>query len=109
MSQDTELLVEIRDLLLVIAEPSLAKRDEKLREALRKVVGKQAKGRQAVLLMDGTRSQAEIVKDTKIDQSNLSKLVKVLAKESLITSADKNPKLRVVIPQNFFEADGGGK
>ena len=40
MTEDTELLREIRDLLLVMAEPGLAKRDERLREVLIEIVGK---------------------------------------------------------------------
>ena len=39
MSREIELLTEIRDLLQVMAEPNLAKRDAKMRVALRDVVG----------------------------------------------------------------------
>jgi hypothetical protein len=73
MSRDVELLTEIRDLLQVIAEPALAKRDAKLRASLRTVVGSGAKKMKAVLLMDGTRSQSAIVKESGIDQGNLSR------------------------------------
>jgi len=36
MSREIELLTEIRDLLLLLAEPALAQRDQKFRDALRK-------------------------------------------------------------------------
>jgi hypothetical protein len=39
-SEQTELLREMRDLLRVMAEPALAKRDEKRRAALLEIVGK---------------------------------------------------------------------
>ncbi|MCC6679680.1 MAG: hypothetical protein IT445_02150 [Phycisphaeraceae bacterium] len=103
MPQQIELLTEIRDLLHVMAEPALAKRDEKLRNALRTVVGRSKKKAAAVVLMDGLNSQAAIVKKSKIDQGDLSRLVKALAKKSLIASNEKQPKLCITIPPNFFE------
>jgi hypothetical protein len=106
MSREIELLTEIRDLLLVLAEPALAQRDQKLRVALLQVVGKGAKNRAAVFLMNGSMSQAAIAKATQFDPSNLSKFMKALAKESLIAADDKQPKLAVTIPSNFFEAEG---
>jgi len=62
MNEQTELLREMRNILLVIAEPALAQRDEKLRATLRGIVGKSKPRAKAVLLMDGTRSQSEIKK-----------------------------------------------
>ena len=103
MSREIELMTEIRDLLLLLAEPALAKRDQKFRDALRKVVGKGQKNVAAVSLMNGSLSQAAIVKNTQIDQGQLSRLVKALAKESLIAADDKHPKLVVAIPANFFQ------
>src|SRR5207248_8635008 len=103
MSRDTELLTEIRDLLQVMAEPALAKRDEKLRKALRAVARKSHKSRSAILLMDGSRTQAAIAKESGMDTSNLSKLVKSLTEESLIAADEKHPKLLVKIPPDFFE------
>lgn len=107
MSRDIELLTEIRNLLQVMAEPALAKRDERLRNALRAVAGKGQKNQSAVALMDGSKSQATIVKEVTIDRGNLSRLVKSLAKASLITPDEKHPKLVITIPPNFF--DHGGK
>jgi hypothetical protein len=105
MSRDVELLTEIRDLLQVIAEPALAKRDAKLRNSLRTVVGSGVKKAKAVLLMDGTRSQAAIVKESGIDTGNLSRLVKALAAAQLIAADEKRPALLVKIPPTFFEKD----
>jgi hypothetical protein len=106
MSREIELLTEIRDLLLVLAEPALAQRDQKLREALREVVGKGAKNRAAVFLMNGSMPQASIAKSAQIDQGQLSRLMKALASKSLIVLDDKNPKLAVTVPATFFDADG---
>ena len=96
----------MRDLLRLIAEPALAKRDEKLRAALRVVVGRSKGNAKAVLLMDGSRSQATISKDAGIDQGNLSRLAKALYAKELIAANEKLPKLLVSIPPNFFENSG---
>ena len=106
MSQEIELLTEIRDLLQVMAEPTLAKRDEKFREAIRTVAGKSQKSGSAIMLMDGSRSQSGIVKEVGMDQGNLSRLVKALTAQSLITADEKHPKLRVKLPPNFFDQKG---
>ena len=108
MTEDTELLREIRDVLLVIAEPGLAKRDERLREALMEIVGKSKAKAAAVLLMDGSRPQATIKKESGIDAGALSKCVKALRQAKLITGDDKHPKLVIAIPANLF-ADIGDK
>jgi hypothetical protein len=107
MSREIELLTEIRDLLQVMAEPALAKHDEKPRAALRAVVGKGQKKASAVLAMDGSKSQAAIVKETGIDPSGLSKLVKALKVESLIATDEGHPKLRVRVLPDFFDQKGG--
>jgi hypothetical protein len=67
MSDDTEILQEIRDLLRLIAEPALAKRDERLRASLQELVGKSKQKAEAVVLMDGTRWQVDIQKAAGID------------------------------------------
>jgi len=74
MSKEIELLTEIRDLLQVMAEPALEKRDAKLRTSLRKLVGGSEKKAKAVLLMDGSRSRAQIVQQSGIDQGDLSRI-----------------------------------
>jgi hypothetical protein len=104
MSREIELLTEIRDLLQVMAEPTLAKRDAKLRTSLRSLAGSGKKAK-AALLMDGSRSQAAIVKESGIDRGNLSRLVKVLAAAQIISSDEKHPKLLVKVPPTFFDGD----
>lgn len=105
MSHEIELLTEIHDLLLVMAEPALSQRDARLRSSLRTVVGRGGKKVKAVLLMDGTRSQAMIVKDSGMDNGNLSRLVKELAGAKLIEPDQKHPKLLVRIPPTFFDGN----
>ncbi|MGC4053512.1 MAG: hypothetical protein QM757_29785 [Paludibaculum sp.] len=105
MSQEIELLTEIRDLLQVMAEPGLSKRDAKLRSSLRSVIGRSGKKAKAALLMDGTRLQSVIVKDSGIDQGELSRLVKALAAAKLISADEKHPKLFVRVPPTFFDGD----
>ena len=102
MSEDTELLKEIRDLLRLMAEPAIAERDKKLRASLIQVVGKSQRKADAVILMDGTRSQSAIRKECGIDMGDLSRLVKALREASLIQGDDK-PKAVVPVPTNFLE------
>jgi hypothetical protein len=103
VSKEIELLAEIRDLLRVMAEPALAKRDEKFRDAVRAVVGKSQKSASAIALMDGTRSQAAIAKQAGIDPGQLNRLIKALTNNALIGADEKLPKLRVKLPLNFFD------
>lgn len=107
MPDNTELLREIRDLVRLIAEPALAKRDERLRGSLQTIVGKSKQKAKAVVLMDGTRSQAAIRKECGIDDGNLSRLVKALRARELIGLDDKQLKLVFPVPAVLF--DGGGK
>jgi len=107
MNEQTELLREMRDLLLVMAEPALAKRDERFRESLLKIVGKSKPRAKAVFLMDGSRSQTVIKNESGIDAGDLSRCVKALREALLIGKDDKqNPKLVISIPPNFFEKAG---
>lgn len=101
MNEQTDLLREMRDLLLVMAEPALAKRDEKLRVELKELVGKSNSKAKAVSLMDGTRNQAAIGKDSKLDAGALSRLVKALREVALLGKED-NPKIVITIPKDFF-------
>lgn len=109
MSEDTEILREIRDLLLLMAEPALAKRDERLRASLQQVIGKSKQRAEAVVLMDGTRSQAAIRKDCGIDDGNLSRLVKSLREAQLIAPDDKHLKLVFPVPSNLVDIISKGK
>jgi len=103
MSQEIELLTEIRDLLQVIAEPALAQRDAKMRSSLRAVVGSSSKRAKAAMLMDGARPQSAIAKEAGMDAGNLSRLVKALASAQLISADEKQPRLRLKVPATFFE------
>jgi|ERR1700734_3368838 hypothetical protein len=105
MEEQTELLREIRDLLRLIAEPALAKRDEASRASLLELAGRSKVAAKAVLLMDGSRSQAAIRKESGIDGGNLSRLTKALRAKGLIEASDQ-PKLVVSIPPDFFEKSG---
>jgi DNA-binding MarR family transcriptional regulator len=102
MNEQTELLREMRDLLRVIAEPALAKRDERLRASLLRIVGKSEARSKAVILMDGSRGQGAICKESGMDAGNVSRLVKALRAEGLTVTGEK-PKLVIAIPPNFFE------
>jgi hypothetical protein len=104
MVENTEILKEIRDLLRLIAEPAIAQRDKKLRQALRGIGGPAtSKKAKAILLMDGTRIQKTISKESGIDKGNLSSLVKKLKAAELLTGDDRQPHLTIPIPSNFFE------
>ncbi len=106
MNEQTELLREIRDLLVLIAEPALAKRDESMRAALLELAGRGKAKRNAILLMDGARARPAICKESGIDAGDLSRLIKALREKGLI-GADDPPKLVLALPPKFFE--GGDK
>jgi len=98
-------LTEMRDLLRLLAEPAIAERDKKYRDALRVIGGKAAsKKANAILLMDGSRTQADITKACGIDKGDLSVLVKKLKSSELLTG-DAKPQLVISIPTNFFEQE----
>jgi hypothetical protein len=101
--EQVELLREMRDLLRLLAEPALAKRDEKLRGALSTIVGKSKAKARAVVLMNGSRNQSAIRADSGIDHGDLSRLVKSLKSAALIDADEKRPKLLVSVPSHFFD------
>jgi hypothetical protein len=107
LAQDdqTELLREIRDLLRNIAEPAIAERDRKQRSELRRLVGKSVSKANSVLLMDGGRTQAEILRETGVNQGDLSTLVKKLSADKLLSGDGKKPRLAIPIPADFFETE----
>lgn len=104
MPENTELkvLYEIRDLLLLIAEPQIAQRDKAFREQLRKIAGKSEKKIRAIILMDGSRNQATIVKEVPIDFGQLSKLVKNLATAKLLKPGN-NPEIVIPVTESVFK------
>lgn len=105
MSRETELLAEIRDLLTVIAEPALERQDANRRTLLRNIVGTSEKKARAVLLMDGTRLQAAISKESTLDNGSVSRLVKALAEVQLLVGDEKFPTLALKIPPRFFDKE----
>ena len=94
---------EIREYVRLLAEPAIAERDRKLRNELRRIVGKSNPKAKAVLLMDGSRTQAVIRHATGINQGHLSTFVKQLNACMLLSGYGKTPKLAISIPGNFFE------
>jgi hypothetical protein len=106
VSKDIELLTEIRDLLQVMAEPLLEKRHKKFRDGIRAAVGKKQTARVAVLMMDGTRTQAAISKESGMDAGALNRLVKDLQAKSLCTMEGKHPKLAGKLPGDFWDQNG---
>lgn len=107
MSESSDMLSvleEMRDLLRLIAEPAIAERDKKLRDTLRTLTGS-GKGNKpkAVLLMDGTRTQAKIVEDCGIHKGQLSELVKAMREADLLKGDPKQPHLMISVPPNFFD------
>ena len=97
---------EIRDLVRLMAEPAIAERDRKLRVELKQVVGKSGAKSKSVFLMDGTRTQADIQRETKINKGDLSTLVKKLGASKLLSIDGKKPKLKISIPATFFQGEG---
>lgn len=108
-----ELLLEevrqVRRLLELLAEPAVAQRDAKLRDELRRIVGSSVKKQQSILLMNGSRSQKQIIAQTAIDQGDLSKIVGKLDQAGLLVDGKKQPKLAISIPPNFFDAQSETK
>ncbi|MCC6679679.1 MAG: hypothetical protein IT445_02145 [Phycisphaeraceae bacterium] len=107
-----ELLVTVRkiySLLELLAEDKIAQRDAKQRTALLEIVGTSAKKQKSVLLMDGTRTQKEIITKTSVNQGDLSAMVGKLHRAKLLTGDKKTPKLIITIPSNFFESNAKTK
>src|SRR4051812_37289998 len=96
--EDIQLLRQIRDLLLLIAEPQIAARDKKLREALVEIVGAGKKARDAVLLMNGLHTQTEISRRAGIDPGQLSRLVGRLKAADLLNKEGETLSLSISIP-----------
>jgi hypothetical protein len=98
-------ILEMRDLLRLLAVPAIAERDRKRREEVRRIVGSSQPKSKAVMMMDGSRTQRVIHKETNINQGHLSTLVKQLSVADLLTGDVKQPKLAIVLPANFFEGE----
>src|SRR5712692_206848 len=96
---------QMRKLLEVLAEPAIAQRDVKLRGELRKIVGSSPKKQQSVLLMDGSRTQTQIIAQTSVNKGHLSTMVGKLESARLLADGKKHPKLAISIPLNFFDTN----
>jgi hypothetical protein len=95
---------EIRDLVRLMAEPAIAERDRKLRDELRRIVGRSDRVAKSVLLMDGSRTQRDIHKEVGINEGQLSTIVKQLKDSQLLAvSNGKQLKLAILVPPNFFD------
>jgi hypothetical protein len=94
---------EIRDLIRLMAEPAIAERDHKLRNELRRIVGNSAAKSKSVMLMDGSRTQSAIHRESGINLGQLSTFVKQLNDSKLLTGDGKEPRLAISIPATFFE------
>lgn len=98
-------IIEIRDLIRLLAEPAIAERDKKLREDLKRIVGSSAKNVAAVQQMNGSRNQQAIVETTKIDKGQLSRLVRQLADSKLLVGDVRTPQVTLSLPDNFFSKE----
>lgn len=105
---DNDLLKElrhIRELLELLAEPAIAKRDANHRSELKRIAGSSTKKQKSVLLMDGTRTQKAISVETAIHKGDLSTMVSKLTTAGLLVGDKKHPKLVISIPSTFFDSD----
>jgi hypothetical protein len=94
---------KIHGLLELLAEDKIAQRDAKQRATLLEIVGSSVPKQKSVLLMDGTRTQAEIRRETSVNQGHLSTMVGKLSKFNLLAGDPKKPRLAISIPSKFFE------
>ena len=102
-SEVLETLRKIYGLLELLAEDKIAQRDAKQRTALLEIVGKSLAKQKSTLLMDGTRTQTEIHRETSLHKGDLSVMVGKLHKAGLLSDDTKKPNLTISIPSNFFE------
>jgi len=104
-----EELRQVRQLLELLAEPAIAQRDAKLRAELREIVGASPKRQQAALLMDGSRTQAQISEQAGFHKGDLSAMVKKMKSSGLLIDSKKEPQLSILVPPNFFDANASTK
>jgi hypothetical protein len=98
-------ILEIRDLLRLLAAPAIAERDKKVREDIQRVVGQSEKKQTALMLMDGSKTQTEIHMATGFNKGHLSTMVKQLSEMGVLEEDTKKPKIKIYIPANFFQKD----
>ena len=112
VNEESELLTTVRKicgLLELLAEEKIAERDAKQRVALRQVVGTSLTKQKSIFLMDGTRTQAEVVRATTVNKGHLSTMVGKLHEAKLLIGDTKRPKLAISIPANYFENNAEAK
>ena len=100
----THLLREIRDLLSVIAGPQLAIRDQKARGEIVQIVGRSARRRKAILLMDGRRRRVDIQQSTGIDSGELSRFLTALKDAGVCNEENGTPRLLVHVDAGLFDS-----
>lgn len=98
-------ILEIRDLLRLMAGPAIAERDKKAREHIQRIVGQSDKKHSALMLMDGNKTQSEIHKITGFNKGHLSTMVKHLSEAGVLEDDIKKPKIKIFIPHDFFQKD----
>lgn len=96
---------QIRKLLELLAEPAIAQRDARFRDELRRIVGSSVPKQKAVLLMDGSRTQTQLARETGAHKGNLSTMVGQLEGAGLLESDKKFPRLVISIPTTFFDGE----
>jgi hypothetical protein len=92
MSDNEELLSQIRDLLIPISAVAKAQLADEGPNRIRSVVGSGQRQR-AAALMDGSHTRSRIQTETGISAPNLSTLIKDLRDVGLVTEAESKPKL----------------
>ena len=97
-------VLEIKELLKLIAEPQLAQRDEKNRSLLRATVGKSLWKQKVIPHLDGTKTQTDIRNVVKVDRSDLAKFIRALRATDLLVGSEK-PHLNIDIPATFFQEE----
>lgn len=100
-----ETVRKIYGLLELLAEDKIAQRDAKQRTTLFEIVGTGSAKQKSVFLMDGSRTQADILRATSVNQGHLSTMVGKLHKAELLVGDTKKPKLAISVPPDFFERD----
>jgi hypothetical protein len=98
----TAAILEMRDLLRLLAKSALAEQDKESRQKLRDIVGQSSSKAKAVMLMDGTRTQVAIHNEAGVHQGNLSTMVKQMGAAGLLIGETKQPKLGIFLPKDFF-------
>jgi hypothetical protein len=104
MSDNVEVLIQIRDLLIPISAVAKAQLADTAPHRIRSIVGSGQRQR-AASSMDGSRTRVQIQQHTGISAPNLSTLIKELREAGLVTESDSKPRLAVG-PAGIWPASG---